>query len=132
MLKSEEEVHPLTQAYIECSRLKAKVQELRVQYEMELASIEKQLSSIRRSLRAKYGEGYITVKWVKGKAGKKYHYAIYRIVKPERKDVYLPREVLELVMKARDLKKKVRNARKAEWRISLFMKALDDYAPGRP
>lgn len=128
-MKSEEIEHPLTKTYIYCSRLKAKVQSLRLQVEMKLASIEKQLSSIRGGLRAKYGEGYITIKWVKGKAGKKYYYAIYRIIKPKRKDVYLSKDVLELILKARELKKKLRGLRKAEYMINMYMKALEPYAP---
>jgi len=124
-----EEDHPLTRTYIFCAKLKARVQELKLKVDEELRSLEKQLSSLREELRGKYGEGYLTIKWVKGKAGKKYRYAIYRVLKPKRRDIYLPKEALTLLERIRELKKKAKELRKAEYMINMYMKALEPYAP---
>jgi len=130
-VSGEEVEHPLTKLYIHCSRLRSRVQSEKVQAEMDLARVERELDVLKRKLAKEYGVGYITIKWVKGKSGRKYHYAIYRVVVPKRKDVYLGKDVLELVLKARGLRKRLRGLRKAEYMLGLHLKALEHYAPRR-
>jgi len=88
--------------------------------------VKAKVESRREELRRKYGPGYITVKTVRNRQGRRYSYIIYRT---KQKDIYVnDDQIPRLRRKLRELyqlREKLRQVRNTSW---AYMKSTEPYA----
>jgi len=125
--KNENE-HPLTHLhYVARNVLKLTEEALEIT-EALIKDQKAKLKEMRKELRRLYGYGYITVKSVKNKVGKTYHYVVYRVLRPKRKDIYLNKDLARIRNKLKHLnllRKELKRLKQKAW---IVMKATEDYA----
>lgn len=109
-------------AYLEASRRLEAV-------EAELTRLEEELAKRTRELIKRYGPGYLTVKSVRNKQGKRYRYPVWRT--PSGKDIYLEAQEAEEILMLREERRRLRiqynKYRKLVWAAKLYMQDFKEY-----
>ncbi len=130
--KFEEEIekeHPLRALHHLARRVLSKIDVALMALDREIEELEGWLDDVLWALKARHGPGYITVKSVKNRYGKRYSYVIFRTYA---KDIYLPKELGERIIKARRslrlLKARKRRLRKIRTTVWGWMKSTEHYA----
>jgi len=109
-------LHPLAELYRRAEELYEKASRQLAVLEAEISRTEKELGRILAELIEHYGPGYLTVKSVRNKQGKKYRYPVWRT--PSGRDIYLSGDTdaskaLELRDRRRELRARYKRYRKA-------------------
>jgi hypothetical protein len=122
-------IHPLAEFYREAERVDRVAEEKLAMIEAELEDIEERLTALTRSLAMRYGIGYLTVKSVRNKQGKRYRYLVWRTM--DGKDVYLrggeAEKILELRIRQRELRIQYNKYKRALRAAKLYMKNFEEY-----
>lgn len=123
------EGHPLTSLHHKAKRMyELSTRALEIVNEL-INDVKVKIKARTQELTLRYGPGYVTIKTVRNRQGRKYRYIIYRVLRPKRKDIYLSNEPLpKLRRKLRELhetKEKLKAIRRMAW---VYMKSTEDYA----
>ena len=123
-------LHPLAELYRRAEELYEKASRQLAVLEAEISRTEKELGRILAELIERYGPGYLTVKSVRNKQGKKYRYPVWRTL--EGKDIYLSGDTdaskaLELRDRLRELRARYKRYRKAVWAAKTYMRQTEEY-----
>ncbi len=117
--------HPITSLYHYTRRVYGLTNEIIGILDRLIEHYSSLWESKRLELAREYGPGYITVKSVSKKSGKRYYYVVYRSGK---RDIYLSKDIVEIrreLRRLRAMRDRYRIVmRKAYW----MMKASEEYA----
>jgi len=124
------EPHPLAQVYCIALRTYIEASEKLEDARHRLAQVERELNALEESLAGEYGLGYLTVKTVRNRAGKRYRYPVWRRL--EGGEVYLTRdprarELLALREQARRLRRQITRAKHAARTAWVLMQTTREY-----
>ncbi len=123
-------MHPLAEIYAEAERVHTHAQEHLRSLRAELRSLEAELEALERELAKDYGAGYLTLKTVRNRSGRKYRYPVWRTT--DSSEIYLTRDprakrILELREKVRRLRRLITEVKQASRLAWAYMKASNEY-----
>jgi hypothetical protein len=123
-------LHPLARLYRRALGLLGEAEAKLAEVGAELGRVEAELEELKAELAGRYGPGYLTVKSVRNRQGKRYRYPVWRT--HEGKDVYLRgeegRRYLELREKLRSLRREYSRYRKMLLTAKTYVRAAREYA----
>ena len=122
--------HPLVELYCKAKETYEKASLKLEEVKSELGKVEAELAGIELELAKRYGPGYLTVKTVRNRQGKRYRYLVWRTM--ERRDIYLDKEyavrILQLRERQAELKKLYAKYSRLVKTAKLYMESTKSYA----
>ena len=122
--------HPLVELYCKAKETYEKASLKLEEVKAELGKVEAELAGIELELAKRYGPGYLTVKTVKNKQGRRYRYPVWRTA--ERKDIYLEKKHAARVLMLKERQAELRNLYAKYSRLvktaKLYMESTKSYA----
>jgi hypothetical protein len=124
------EPHPLAEVYAEAERVYRLAQTRLAELRAQLRRVEAELEGLTGELAGEYGPGYLTVKAVRNRQGRRYRYPVWR--RPGSSDIYLtgdPRaeRILELRGLERGLKREIARLKRALRLAWAYMESTREY-----
>jgi DNA repair exonuclease SbcCD ATPase subunit len=123
------QLHPLAKLYHKAREAYEAAERRLAIIEAELDRIEEELAKLQAKLTRLYGPGYLTVKSVRNRQGRRYRYPVWRTL--EGRDIYLggeeAEEALELRRRLRELRMQYNRYRRVLWAAKLYMKTVEEY-----
>ena len=122
-------LHPLAELYRKAREVYEKASKEIERVEVRLRVVEEELARLTGELIRRYGPGYVTVKTVRNRQGKRYHYPVWRT--PSGRDIYLRGEEAEEILRLREERRKLRIQysmyRRLVWAAKMYMRQAEDY-----
>lgn len=99
-------LHSLTELYRKAREVYEKASKEVERVEARLSVVEDELARRTRELTRRYGPGYLTVKTVRNRQGRKYQYLVWRTLSG--RDIYLKGEEAEEILRLRGEQRRLR------------------------
>ena len=122
-------LHPLAELYRKAREVYERASKEIERVEARLREVEARLARHTAELARRYGVGYLTVKTVRNRQGRKYRYPVWRTI--EGRDVYIKGREAEEILRLREEQRRLRiqynRYRRALWAAKLYMQQLKEY-----